>query len=333
MKPEVSVILPAYNSERYINKAIQSLLQQTYRNFEVILVDDGSTDSTASIAANLADNRFKIVRKSQNQGVAAARNCALKMAKGNWIALLDSDDWYAPERLQKLLDIAQSYDADLVADDLFLIGDRARAPWSTLFTENKYDRNSINSLDTVGFIETDRPSNNICQRNWSLGYTKPLIKRQFLLDYNIQYDETLKVGEDFVFYLQCLINGGRFFLVSQPYYYYRNRAASLSIRPWSEYLNESCRIVSNLIETEELIRSNPTLVMALSKNLVVLEKRISYYRAVKSIEDRNFWQSCKTLFGEPDLVIYLTIKSIDLCQQKLKRLISDNIEIITVSID
>jgi succinoglycan biosynthesis protein ExoO len=333
MNPEVSVILPVYNSEQYITKAIRSLLKQTYQNFEVIIVDDGSTDSTAKIAANLADDRFRIIKKRRNQGVAAARNTALKMARGKWITLLDADDWYAPERLEKLLEIAQNNRADLIADNLFLIRDRARFPWSNLFTENQYFELLVGAIDTVTFIKTDQPAKNVCKRSWSLGYTKPLMRRQFLLDWGIEYDETLEVGEDFVFYLQCLIRGASLLLVSQPYYYYRNRTSSLSTRSWFDYLDQSCQLMRNLIETEELIRTNPALVMAMSENLVIFEKQLAYCIVVTLIRKRYLSQIFQSLWRKPFIIGYLMSKALDFVRQKFQGLIANNLPSAAISID
>jgi succinoglycan biosynthesis protein ExoO len=333
MNPEVSVILPAYNSQQYITKAIRSLLEQTYRNFEVIIVDDGSTDDTAKIAANLADDRFKIIRKRRNQGVAAARNAALKIARGKWITLLDADDWYAPERLEKLLQIAQNNRADIIADNLFLIQDRAKSPWSNLFDENQYSELLVGSIDTATFIQTDRPSENVCKRSWSLGYTKPLIRREFLFSWGIEYDETLEVGEDFVFYLQCLIHGASLLLVSQPYYYYRNREASLSRRSWFDYLDQSCQLINNLIETEELIRTNPDLIRAMSENLEIFEKQLAYCIVVTLMREKRLWQIFQSLWRKPYIIGYLMSKAIDFVRQKFKYTIVNNPILADLSID
>jgi succinoglycan biosynthesis protein ExoO len=327
MNPKVSVILPAYNSEQYITKAILSLLKQTYQNFEVIIVDDGSTDATAKIAANLADDRFKIIRKRRNQGVAAARNTALKIARGKWITLLDADDWYAPERLEKLLQVAHNNRADLIADNLFLIHDRARYPWSTLFAENQYSELLVGSIDTATFIKTDQPAKNVCKRSWSLGYTKPLIRREFLLDWGIEYDETIEVGEDFVLYLQCLTHGASLLLVSQPYYYYRNRDASLSRRSWFDYLDQSCQLISNLIETEELICTNPALVVAMSENLEIFEKQLAYCNVVTLIRKKHLSRIFQNLWRKPYIVGYLMSKAIDFVSQKLKDISRNNIKV------
>ncbi len=98
----VSIITPSYNTGQYIEKTIKSVLGQTYKNWEMIIVDDCSTDNTDEIVAPyLIDERIKYIKNLQNCGAAASRNSALREAKGKWVAFLDSDDLWFPEKLEK----------------------------------------------------------------------------------------------------------------------------------------------------------------------------------------------------------------------------------------
>ena len=90
--PKISVIMPAYNAERYIREAIDSILRQTWSDFELIIIDDGSTDSTAAIIAEYTDNRIRFCPNAQNMGVAATLNRGLELACGAYIARMDADD-------------------------------------------------------------------------------------------------------------------------------------------------------------------------------------------------------------------------------------------------
>ena len=98
IKPMISVIIPTYNREKFIGEAIQSVLGQTYCNFEIIVVDDGSTDYTEKLVGMIIDPRLQYIRQ-ENNGRSSARNRALKLSKGKYIAFLDSDDLYLPEKL------------------------------------------------------------------------------------------------------------------------------------------------------------------------------------------------------------------------------------------
>lgn len=99
----VSIIMPSWNTGRFIGESIQSVLSQTYTNWELIIVDDCSTDNTDKIVASFDDERIKYFRNDKNSGAALTRNKAMREARGEWIAFLDSDDLWAPEKLEKQL--------------------------------------------------------------------------------------------------------------------------------------------------------------------------------------------------------------------------------------
>lgn len=102
MNDPVSIIMPSYNTAKYISETINSVLAQTYCNWELIIVDDCSTDNTDEIVAPfLADKRIKYIKNDKNSGAAVSRNRALREAEGRWIAFLDSDDLWLPEKLEK----------------------------------------------------------------------------------------------------------------------------------------------------------------------------------------------------------------------------------------
>jgi len=106
--PDVSVILPSYNRQNYISRAIESVLNQTYKNFELIVVDDASEDDTPNIVSKFNDIRIKYIRFSEQRGAAFARNEGIKIAKGKFIAFQDSDDEWLPDKLQMQIEILNS---------------------------------------------------------------------------------------------------------------------------------------------------------------------------------------------------------------------------------
>lgn len=111
----VSVIMPAYNMERFIEQAIRSVMNQTYWDWELLVIDDGSKDETCQIAERLSaeDSRVRLIRNEKNMGVARTRNRGLDLCRGEYIALLDSDDVWHPEKLEKQLTRMQQTGADL----------------------------------------------------------------------------------------------------------------------------------------------------------------------------------------------------------------------------
>lgn len=101
MENIVSIIMPSYNTGKYIAESIQSVLNQTYEHWELIIVDDCSTDKTDEVIKTFCDSRIKYIKNEKNMGAAACRNKALRQAKGKWVAFLDSDDLWIPEKLEK----------------------------------------------------------------------------------------------------------------------------------------------------------------------------------------------------------------------------------------
>ena len=114
-KPLISVIVPVYNTEKYLKKCIDSIIMQTYKEFELFLVDDGSTDSCPMLCDEYAvtDSRVKVIHK-KNEGQGMARNMALDAASGKYISFIDSDDWVVPNMLEKMVNAAEQYSADIV---------------------------------------------------------------------------------------------------------------------------------------------------------------------------------------------------------------------------
>ncbi|MEP6898410.1 MAG: glycosyltransferase family 2 protein [Rhodanobacter sp.] len=162
----VSVVMPAHNAEQLITRPIESVLAQSYRRLELIVIDDASRDGTLALVESLArgDERIRIVRLSPNGGVAAARNAGLAVARGSYIAFLDSDDWWHPRKLELQLALMQSSGArvsftayDRVAEDgtlLSKVRPSASASYVDMLKSNRignltgiYDR----SLGDIGF--------------------------------------------------------------------------------------------------------------------------------------------------------------------------------------
>ena len=127
MKNElVSIVMPTYNSEKFVLHSIQSVLQQTYDNWELIVVDDGSTDNTGNLVLSLQDSRIKLIQLDLNQGPSKARNVGIEAAKGRYIAFLDSDDLWMPTKLEKQVNFLMTNDLAFTYSSYFLIDERNR---------------------------------------------------------------------------------------------------------------------------------------------------------------------------------------------------------------
>lgn len=124
MTPEISVIVPVYNVENYLSRCIDSILAQTFSDFELILVDDGSTDLSGKICDEYEkkDSRIKVIHK-ENGGVSSARNCGLEKTKGKCLCFVDSDDWISSDYLKYLYFLIDKYNADIVSANYMLVYD------------------------------------------------------------------------------------------------------------------------------------------------------------------------------------------------------------------
>ncbi|MBC1236410.1 MULTISPECIES: glycosyltransferase family 2 protein [Nostoc] len=317
MNPKVSVIIPAYNTEAYIGEAIKSALEQTLHDIEVIVVDDASSDKTVEIAKSFIDKRLKVIVNQQNVGAAAARNRALRAAQGEWIAVLDSDDWYAPERLEKLVSLADEKNADMIADDIYLINDGETSPWSTLIQESGEVIEKIFQVDIVYFVETDI----FGQPGLHLGLSKPLFKREFLLQHGIEYDEDIRMGQDYWLDMKCLIKGARFFLEPKPYYFYRSRPGSLVHQSRLPRLNQSCKATNSFMQ-QEAVKKNTALMSALSHSLAVYKKNLAYFQVVEPLKQGKWLTALTQMTKNPEFFSYFISRINNIIERRVQYLMT-----------
>ncbi|WP_127145208.1 glycosyltransferase family 2 protein [Pelagibacterium montanilacus] len=129
MQPDVSIVMPAFNSENYIGPAVQSVWQQSHSNWELLIVDDDSTDATRQLAAQFSrfDNRIKLIEGLGKVGAAAARNAAIEYSRGNWVAFLDSDDIWHPAKLEKQLRFLANSGSPITFGDYLRVTSDGRA--------------------------------------------------------------------------------------------------------------------------------------------------------------------------------------------------------------
>lgn len=212
--PYVSVIVPAYNAADFIVDAYRSIVDQTITDWELIFVNDGSQDDTLSVVQSLAtvDKRIKIVDFALNLGPAYARNAALAIAEGDWIAILDADDRYSRDRLEVLTRAAERSGADIVLDNQFVVDPISGR---TMFLAFKAKNDDLTKLEFSDFLGNIRSNTFL-----DFGYLKPIIKRHWLTTNNIKYLEKLRLGEDLMLLFECYACRAKVILVSRPYYYY-----------------------------------------------------------------------------------------------------------------
>ncbi|MFA5516253.1 MAG: glycosyltransferase [Desulfuromonadales bacterium] len=289
MPPRVSVIIPAFNVEDYIEAAVSSALMQTEPDIEVLVADDGSTDGTAQRLMQIADPRFHFFLGDCNRGPSNARNRALSLATGEWIAFLDADDWYAPNRLEILLKTAATQKTVMVADDIYRIGHpKHSGAWSKL--ARCRPKNSLETLDAARFLALD------CG-------VQPVIKRDFLHCHGIKFDESCCHGEDTLFLLECFLAGGRLALHPEAFYYYRWRPDSLTVRKMEAL--EQRRKISLALLGRPSIRNDPAIKLLLQKRLARTEEWIWFSRISDLVKEGNLRQAFLLGLRRPYLIATL----------------------------
>ena len=214
-RPLVSVMIVTYNSVEHLPTAIDSALAQTYEPIEVVVVDDGSTDGTAALLATYGSRI--VVRSQDNRGVASARNAALAVARGEYLAFLDSDDAWLPDRLARLVAVLeQRPDLGMVMSELFMIDE------TVLTTRRLYAEQRKRPFP----VDVSRQIPEIACYNFVT--TSSTVFRRALVTRHGTFDERMRSAEDYDLWIRFLVGGTRAGFVDEPLGYYRIRAGSLT---------------------------------------------------------------------------------------------------------
>jgi len=214
---EISVIVPAFNAENYIGRCLNSITSQTFQDFEIIFVDDGSTDKTLIVAKSLAlsDSRIKVVQQD-NAGVSSARNTGIRWSKGKYITFVDSDDWISSDYLFVLYEAIKKQQTDIVLSGIVdMIGNE-----ESKRTILAYKRFSLDSEhDLVSFFCTCLQSSPVAK----------LYRRDVIVENSIEFDSSISFAEDRDFNLKYFKNIHTACSLSFfGYFYQRDVAGSLS---------------------------------------------------------------------------------------------------------
>lgn len=225
MDPIISVIIPVYNAEEYLGECIESVLNQTFSNIEVILVNDGSTDRCAEICDDYkkSDQRICYINQ-ENGGVCKARNTGLNAAKGKLITFVDSDDWMPEDGLEILYDEYKRTNADLIVADISFV-EKESVRHIKIFDKNftTKDKNWINSYELACIGYGYNPNPGTKKNTTGLGSMgNKLYKREIIEAEKLRFDPyTLGIYEDNLFVLHYLEKASSVSYIDKSVYYYR----------------------------------------------------------------------------------------------------------------
>lgn len=229
MEELITVIVPVYNVERYLVRCVESIQNQSYRNIEIILVDDGSPDCCPQMCDEFAnkDKRIKVIHK-KNGGQGFARNSALEIASGEYVAFIDSDDWISKDHIQNLYDQIKVYSADLAIGSYTAVdADYVQQVCTTSLALGVYEGQDITKRILLPLIGADKRFASDVQVNASSSMS--LYSMKLIRDHGIQYiSERQVVGEDLFFNLDICFRARKIVVVDESGYYYFDNSASTS---------------------------------------------------------------------------------------------------------
>lgn len=232
---KISIIIPIYNVEDFLEKCLLSIQKQTFTDYEVIMIDDGSKDGSGLICDRFAeaDPRFRVIHK-KNEGVSIARNTAIVQAKGEYIAFFDGDDYVKPECLQEVYDTAKANDADSVIFGYYLVEDgKIIETHLPSFEKEIYSGEELIEKVVPKFVGVSyEDMNRWCQgkkgalKKENTALWHQLVKTSVLMENEIRFDKNLKVGEDTCFTTEYLSASRKCCIINKCYYHLVVRSTS-----------------------------------------------------------------------------------------------------------
>ena len=223
--PILSVIIPVYNVRLYLKECLDSVLNQTYQNMEIICVDDGSTDGSSIILDEYThrDNRVKVVHKA-NDGLVSARKAGIMLAKGRYITYVDSDDWIDKEMFQELMHLIEYYNADVVTSGCVREYGECKTPDGDMLSSGLYFGESIHK----DFHERMVVYKPFFGQNIKVSLVGKIFRRDLIEEYQMKVDNIITVGEDSAVTYPCLLAAKTVYVSGLNLYHYRMRRGSVA---------------------------------------------------------------------------------------------------------
>ncbi len=230
IKKNVDVIIPVYNAEKYIGKTIDSILNQTYQNFNIVIVDDASDDESMNIVHSYNDSRIQVYKNDVNRGIAYSRNRAIDMCRNEYIAILDHDDIALPYRLKHEIEfLEENKDVDIVGGHTRRIdknGNDMNKQWSVYLNPNY-----IKAYLLLG--------NTIVN-------TSVMMRTKFINKHNIRYKENQFGAEDYRFWVECMLAGAKISNLDEVLVYWRNGHNNVTQQMNENNYEERFRAISSI---------------------------------------------------------------------------------------
>ena len=303
----VSIIMPAFNAEKTIGGAIESVLAQGYRHWELVICDDASADATADIVMAFADSRIRLLRNPHNVGPGRSRDAAIEAATGSWGTFLDADDAWLPGRLERLLEVARSHPEAIVCDELLECHDTPAGlvPWRTVRPAGYFETPATpagpRELDFADFIRSRRT------------IMQPLIPMNVIRQHAVLHGGA-PYSEDLAFVLQLAACGTRLVYVPEAMYLYRLTRGSASTHSRRhQFLQQT------LEDALPLFAADPASVAAIEDKLADIRYHAQCHRFFLAVKSGKIGDALAVVRHEPKVLIGFVVRVLERIPYHLHR--------------
>lgn len=307
MRDLVSVILPCFNAQNTIVSAIRSVLSQTYSDFELHICDDASTDRTLEYLKSIRDPRIILHINDSNVGQGLARDRCIAAARGRWIAFIDADDIWKPERLERILSVMPDTNQAMVADNILQCHDvnGKLIPWRVAHTwgNGKGSCTTVININVADYVRSKRL------------LMQPVIPTSFIRDHHIHHRER-GFGEDAEFFLEAMAAGLRLVFIPKAYYLYR-----ITPNSSTSYIASATSMRQKLERCRNLFPDQPEVQSAFEKKLEIVratEVRMQFLAHIRALQ---FLPAIKLTVRNPLPIIGIFLRLPYLFSYHLSRLL------------
>jgi len=297
VQPDVSFVIAAYNAEATLDRAIASAIAQRDVSVEVVVVDDTSRDRTLEVARSYPQDIVRVVVLPENRGPGGARNAGLELARGRWVAVLDSDDAVYPGRLSTMIARAEKAGAEIAIDNLQVVREDGVAE-DTMFPAAYLE--SLGEISLADYIA----GNIVFESRFNLGYLKPIFQRRFLNENGLRYDEGLIIGEDYILLASALAKGGRCVVEPTTGYVYHIRSGSISRVLELHHVEAMRKADAIFAETHAM---DPEAAAAFARRSRSLRRAASFLSLVQHIKARSPLKAIWTALSDPAAVRHMSM--------------------------
>jgi len=322
-KEKISIIVPVYNVIRYLDRCVQSILKQTYRNLEIILVDDGSTDGSAEICDSYADvdSRIKVIHK-ENGGSTESRNVGLKEATGKYVGFVDSDDWLEPEMYDVLYEAIIKEGADVSVGRFYINHDEDDSyieAQRSLYSGTFHKSDGVISHNIIYSDNYDRKG--ISPNLWDKLFLRERLKQsQFIVDTQTRYAEDDLCIYDYMLHADCVT------FVNRPLYHYYQRNGSITKSGDKQYFEKISLFYNQAKEIFEKHEERDLLMQKLDRYMLEFVLRgintsfgfnygnlVPFYRPeIKYLREKNIRKIVLYGAGNVGRDFYYYLKQLDI---------------------